>query len=102
MKVNLAAVASVVGILLIVPACVHPKRYHVMKFLHISDFHFDPFYDKSWSVESYCHTQGSNATADYEAPYGRIGCDSPESLLDSSLQAMKKHGDGVKFIILSG
>ena len=70
----------------------------------MSDIHFDPSYDQSMDTDTYClSTEESNATADYEAPYGRIGCDSPEWLWESTLSAMKeKGGGGAKFILLTG
>ena len=40
--------------------------------------------------------------ADHEAPYGRIGCDSPEWLLESTLAAMKEKGKDAEFILLTG
>ena len=77
--------------------------YKIVKFLHVSDIHLDPFYNPSKDVDTYCHSfEGSNDTADYKAPYGRIGCDSPELLWESTLSAMKEKGEGAKFIILSG
>ena len=75
----------------------------IVKFLHVSDIHFDPFYDKSMDKDTYCHNSGdSEPTADYEAPYGRVGCDSPEVLWDSVLSAMKDKGSGAKFMLLTG
>ena len=74
-----------------------------LKFLHVSDFHLDPFYDKSMDKSTRCHRSAeSNSSADYEAPYGRIGCDSPEELLTITLAGMKKKGNDAKFMIISG
>ena len=74
-----------------------------LKFLHVSDFHFDPLYDKSTDESTWCRRFAeSNSSAAYEAPYGRIGCDSPEELLTITLAGMKEKGNDAKFIILSG
>lgn len=79
------------------------KKRKIVKFIHVSDIHFDPSCDQSMDTDTFCHsTEGSNATADYEAPYGRIGCDSPEWLWESTLSAMKEKGEGAKFILLTG
>ncbi|XP_078353995.1 cyclic GMP-AMP phosphodiesterase SMPDL3A-like, partial [Oculina patagonica] len=74
-----------------------------LKFLHVSDIHLDPFYDKSSDESTWCHrSAGSNSSADYEAPYGRIGCDSPEELWTITLAGMKKKEKNANFIVLSG
>lgn len=75
---------------------------NILKFLHVSDIHLDPFYDKSIDKTTRCHAAGSTSNADYEAPYGRIGCDSPTDLLELTLSAMREKGDNAKFIILTG
>ncbi|XP_015775401.1 PREDICTED: acid sphingomyelinase-like phosphodiesterase 3a [Acropora digitifera] len=77
------------------------KCKKIMKFLHVSDIHLDPFYNQSMDKDTYCHkSNGSKTTADYKAPYGRIGCDSPEWLWESTLRAMKSKG--ADFMLLTG
>ena len=77
------------------------KCKKIMKFLHVSDIHLDPFYNQSMDKDTYCHNaNGSETTADYKAPYGRIGCDSPEWLWESTLRAMKSKG--ADFMLLTG
>lgn len=77
------------------------KCKKIMKFLHVSDIHLDPFYNQSMDKDTYCHnSNGSETTADYKAPYGRIGCDSPEWLWESTLRAMKSKG--ADFMLLTG
>ena len=79
------------------------SKRNVLTFLHVSDIHFDPGYNQSMNEDTYCHSSDdSQPTADYEAPYGRIGCDSLEWLWDSALSAMKEKGKGAKFILLTG
>ena len=78
---------------------------NVMKFIHLSDIHYDPFYDKTISKTAFCRPQGgSNNTAKYVAEFGRIGCDSPASLFENSLDAIKNisREEDVSFILLTG
>ena len=76
----------------------------VIKFVHFSDIHYDPFYDKTISQRFFCRAQGANGTAKYTAQYGRIGCDSPADLLDNSLDAIQNVSkvEDVSFILLTG
>ena len=78
----------------------------IMKFIHLADIHYDPFYNKTISRSNFCRSQGasSNDTAKYIAEYGRIGCDSPESLFENTLDAIKNVSDeqDVSFILLTG
>ena len=77
-------------------------RSHKLKFIHISDVHYTPFYNKSVDESSWCQSSGANSAADYEAPYGRIGCDSPADLWLIVLDGMKEKARDAKFIMLSG
>ena len=79
----------------------HRKR-KVTKFMHVSDVHFDLFYNQSISKDTSCRSTEGFKMADHEAPYGRIGCDSPEWLLESTLAAMKEKGKDAEFILLTG
>lgn len=79
----------------------HRKR-KVTKFMHVSDVHFDLFYNQSISEDTSCRSTEGFKIADYEAPYGRIGCDSPQWLLESTLAAMKEKGKDAEFILLTG
>ncbi|XP_073228065.1 cyclic GMP-AMP phosphodiesterase SMPDL3A-like [Porites lutea] len=79
----------------------HRKR-KVTKFMHVSDVHFNLFYNQSISKDTSCRSTEGFKIADYEAPYGRIGCDSPEWLLESTLAAMKEKGKDAEFILLTG
>ena len=72
-----------------------------LKFLLVSDIHLNPFYNKSLGASTWCSPL-AGSSVDYEAPYGRIGCDSPEDLLTITLAGMKKKGNDAKFVILSG
>ena len=82
-----------------------PSNDNIMKFIHLTDIHYDPFYNKSISKSSFCRSQGaSNITAKYLAKYGRIGCDSPASLFENTLDAIKNVTveEDVSFILLTG
>lgn len=77
---------------------------NVIKFIHLSDIHYDPFYNKMISSNSFCRPQVSNSTAKYIAEYGRIGCDSPAMLVENSLDAMKNvsQEEDIAFILMTG
>ena len=84
-----------------------PQKKETINFLWFSDLHVDLYYNASSSPDyttSFC--RNPNMLAGYVAPYGRMGCDSPKSLLRSTLYAMKAvhmPGDkGPKFILLTG
>lgn len=82
-----------------------PSNDDVMKFIHLADIHYDPFYNKSISKTSFCRPQGaSNISATYIAEYGRIGCDSPAALVETTLDAIKHVSveQDVSFILLTG
>lgn len=77
----------------------------VLKFIHLADIHYDPFYNKTIDKTAFCRSQeGSKNTAKYVAEFGRIGCDSPASLFENSLDAIKNvsHEEGVSFVLLTG
>lgn len=76
----------------------------IIKFLHLSDIHYDPFYNKTISNSFFCREQIAKSTAKYLAPYGRIGCDSPMLLLENSLEGIKNITlvEEVNFILLTG
>lgn len=77
-------------------------RRDKLKFLHVSDVHYTPFYNKSVDESNWCDSSGASSTADYEAPYGRIGCDSPAALWLITLDGMKEKARDAKFIMLAG
>ena len=81
----------------------HKNKLH---FLWFSDLHLDLYYKPTaspgWST-SFC--RNSNESADYNAPFGRTGCDSPPELLRSALYAMKNVAGKSKkanFIVYTG
>lgn len=82
-----------------------PSNDDIMKFVHLADIHYDPFYNKTISRSNFCRSQGaSNDTAKYIAEYGRIGCDSPASLIGNTLDAIKNVSveEDVSFVLLTG
>ena len=74
----------------------------VSKFIHVSDIHVDIFYNQSIDKDTRCRRTEGYKIADFEAPYGRIGCDSPEWLWGNTLAAMKEKGKDADFILLTG
>ena len=83
-----------------------PRNDNIMKFIHLADIHYDPFYSKTISRKNFCRSQGAsnNDTAKYIAEYGRMGCDSPASLFENTLDAIKNVSveENVSFILLTG
>jgi len=87
-----------------------PKKLSIVNFLHVSDMHLDVYYNKSTSTKSFCRSIPNtlNVTptaAPFEGPYGRVGCDSPSTLVKSSLDFMKslsRNGKNIKFFVFSG
>ncbi|XP_048579257.1 sphingomyelinase phosphodiesterase D isoform X2 [Nematostella vectensis] len=76
-----------------------------IKFLMVSDLHLDSYYDASVaSKPTFCRGVGNYSTANYKAPYGRVGCDSPEILIDSLVKGMRSVYDekGADFMIITG
>lgn len=77
----------------------------LMHFIHVSDVSLDLKYNGSIPRRDFCRpADGSSTTAEFKAPFGRIGCDTPLMLLDSSLKAMKNATDGknLAFVLISG
>lgn len=76
----------------------------LVKFLHASDFHLDLYYDANVpSKPGFCR-KGGTARAKFTAPYGRIGCDSPELLVSNAIKALKNVGEkqGAEFFLFTG
>eukprot|EP00736_Rhodelphis_marinus_P012257 Rmarinus@m.3052 len=83
-------------------------------FLHSSDLHLDPYYDSTKTCKSLCRSVNTSwdgsmcsseiiiESAEYEAPLGRPGCNIPPSLLDSTLDAMRRTYRDPQFVLLSG
>lgn len=82
----------------------HEESGEVLKFLYISDFHLDPYYKMNVSDKDSCRQVVNATTAGYDAPYGRIGCDSPQLLVENTLKAMKYVTSGVEasFFLFTG
>ncbi|EDO46874.1 predicted protein [Nematostella vectensis] len=83
------------------------KRYHTdaIKFLVASDLHYDTFYDESVSEENtLCRKLGNYTSAKFNATLGRVGCDSPMSLMTSWLKHMKSthEKNPADFLLITG
>jgi sphingomyelin phosphodiesterase acid-like 3 len=74
-----------------------------IKFYHLSDVHLDPDYVDTISAATFCRNS-TNFRLAANAPYGRIGCDSPELLVRNTFHAMKNASKDEKpdFIIITG
>jgi len=77
-------------------------------FLWLSDLHLDPFYGTEYAFHKIDDDDSKCIQKEtlLQYPYGRIGCDSPISLLDSSLQSVKNDnnttGTKIDFILITG
>ena len=77
----------------------------LVHFIHLTDVNLDLKYNSSIPKRDMCRAaNGSIKTAEFKAPLGRIGCDTPLLLLESSLEAIKNATEGTKlnFILISG
>ena len=77
-------------------------------FLWLSDLHLDPFYGTDKAVSYHndnneCRLPGNNGTT-FHFPYGRVGCDTPLSLLEATLRNAKANNNdnSIDFILITG
>jgi sphingomyelin phosphodiesterase acid-like 3 len=84
--------------------------------LFVSDIHFEPFWDpakaaklKAAPVREWNSILAGPASADQAAKFAELlqtckvhGSDTPETLYESSLRAIRENADGAKFVVLSG
>ena len=74
-----------------------------IRFFHVADIHYDPEYESNvTSRPTYCRANQNAVTAATTALYGRIGCDSPASLVQNAVKAMKTEDETVDFIVVTG
>ena len=71
-----------------------PKKYK--QFLHVSDLHMDINYDEQKSCKK--EYNGTNE----DKPFGNFMCDSPEILVKSAIEYMKKQFPNPDFILWTG
>ncbi|XP_016413804.1 acid sphingomyelinase-like phosphodiesterase 3b [Sinocyclocheilus rhinocerous] len=78
-------------------------RSNVMKgyFWHISDLHWDPSYDVGSNSASKCASSGGRPTPN-AGRFGDYSCDSPWTLINSTLSAMRGILPDPDFIIWTG
>ena len=72
-------------------------------FLLFSDVHLDLMYKNTADKSGFCRNESIKSS--HTASYGRIGCDTPLSLLQNALSAMKQktmHSSKLNFIIVAG
>ena len=77
----------------------------LVHFIHLTDVNLDLKYNSSIPKRDMCRAaNGSIKKAEFKAPLGRIGCDTPLLLLENSLEAIKNATEGTKlnFILISG
>ncbi|KAL9951354.1 hypothetical protein ACROYT_G044005 [Oculina patagonica] len=80
------------------------KENNLVHFIHVSDINLDLKYNSSISRSDFCRFNEAAKPTEFGAPYGRIGCDTPVLLLNSSLEAMKNvsSGKNLEFVLISG
>ncbi|RDD47884.1 Acid sphingomyelinase-like phosphodiesterase 3a [Trichoplax sp. H2] len=83
---------------------------NIARFYHLTDFHLDLEYNSSWTSSTFCRSpddpNGTAQPTQKKAYYGRVGCDSPKTLIDNSLLATKvipiTTQQYVDFVLVSG
>ncbi|XP_061145538.1 acid sphingomyelinase-like phosphodiesterase 3b [Syngnathus typhle] len=70
-------------------------------FWHITDLHWDASYDWNKEPAKVCDSSGSNP-AEQAGPFGNHACDSPWTLINSSIYAMKDILPDPDFIVWTG
>lgn len=76
-----------------------------ISFLLFSDIHLDPYYKAVSDTGKHSFCRNISKISVYNATYGRVGCDSPVSLLRQVLSAMKEKArvlPRLDFLMLSG
>ncbi|XP_076395443.1 cyclic GMP-AMP phosphodiesterase SMPDL3A [Megachile rotundata] len=79
-------------------------------FWHITDIHYDPKYSTQGNAVSMCWNTRNSMEGGWMAPerklvgeFGDYGCDSPWSLIESAVRAMRTHhGEGIEFVLWTG
>ncbi|CAG9315784.1 unnamed protein product [Blepharisma stoltei] len=78
------------------------------RFFVISDVHLDVHYNSSYDTSFHCHSTRHVESSYIPTPtnnskiYGRLGCDSPKSLLKSALEEMRLIDPSPDFLVLLG
>ena len=77
---------------------------NLVHFIHVSDINLDLKYNSSISSSDSCRFNAAIIEAAFDAPFGRTGCDTPQLLLNSCLEAMKNvsKGNKLEFVLISG
>ena len=77
---------------------------NLVHFIHVSDINLDLDYNSSISSGDSCRFDAAIIEAASDAPFGRTGCDTPELLLNGSLEAMRNVSKEQKleFVLISG
>lgn len=72
------------------------------RFLHITDFHLDPFYKVGAGTESACHRPPATNSEPRAGKYGNRGCDTPISMARRLITHIGEHQSDFDFILLTG
>ncbi|KAI7893528.1 Metallo-dependent phosphatase-like protein [Mucor mucedo] len=88
---------------IIIPA---KKRYGELsgKFIHVTDFHLDPYYVEGTDVAHFCHTSKGDTKKGVAGRFGTLGskCDSPTALVEAAFDFMSAQAPDADFVIYTG
>lgn len=83
-------------------------NWRIERFFHLSDIHIDPYYDAKADQSTFCRAElKMHCSVDLSAPHmpnpnGQFGCDTPQSMFNSSLASMLDVDSAPSFILISG
>eukprot|EP00736_Rhodelphis_marinus_P003563 Rmarinus@m.23034 len=90
-----------------------------IQFFHISDVHFDPWYDPTLTPETLCRPvdppknvlgladpfttlENKHSTFDEYVAFGKLGCDAPPLLLQETIKAMRHVNPRPEYLLVTG
>ncbi|CAO3646944.1 unnamed protein product [Mucor fragilis] len=99
-----AAVSSLVSAAVIIPNAHKRSEGASGKFVHVTDFHLDPYYVEGASVSSLCHRKDGSNGKGVAGKFGVLGsdCDSPKALIDATFEFLKQQASDADFVIYTG
>ncbi|KAI8640196.1 Metallo-dependent phosphatase-like protein [Parasitella parasitica] len=101
---SLTLVASLINAAVIIPN-IHKRGEGASgKFVHVTDFHFDPHYVEGASVSSFCHRKDGENDKGIAGKFGTLGskCDAPKALIDATFEFLKEQASDADFVIYTG
>ncbi|KAI8079248.1 Metallo-dependent phosphatase-like protein [Thamnidium elegans] len=106
---SLSSLASLVLLVTTVTGIIIPTKREYGKalsgtFIHVTDFHLDPYYVEGTDVSSFCHTKDGDTEKGVAGRFGTLGskCDSPTALVEAAFAFMKAQAPDADFVIYTG